>query len=273
MGGISVTTTPVRSEQLQAFHHHGYCLLPAALPATMLAMLRAECATAIENVHGEMDRQGVNVIGGSRRGLQYTPGNCRQRQPALRTFLLSDLMNQICTSLIGPAPYLVWDQFSVKHGTTPNDPNSATFTADGNPQSLGRFSWHQDSGYIPHDHAPYLTCWIALDDITLDNGPLAVIPFPEIGITTRVTHRPDPDNGDLVGYFGTLPGKSLPVPQGSIVCFSSTLFHSSRRNTTAAPRRAYLAQYSSTVTAADGTAFWPDAEPFAGHAATSSATL
>jgi len=160
------------------------------------------------------------------------------RQPALRTFLFSGLMKEICMALIGPETYLVWEQFSVKQGNGPAGPKAATFASDGKPQSLGRFSWHQDSGYVPRDHTPYLSCWIALDDITADNGPLTVIPFPEIGITTRVTHLPDPDNGDLVGYFGSLAGRNLTVPAGSIVCFSSTLFHSSGRHSTAKARPA-----------------------------------
>jgi ectoine hydroxylase-related dioxygenase (phytanoyl-CoA dioxygenase family) len=35
------------------------------------------------------------------------------------------------------------------------------------------------------------------------------------------------------------------VPAGSIVCFSSTVFHRSGPNTTDRTRRVYLAQYSS----------------------------
>ena len=33
-----------------------------------------------------------------------------------------------------------------------------------------KYGWHQDSGFIPYAHRPYLTCWVALDDVTEANG-------------------------------------------------------------------------------------------------------
>jgi ectoine hydroxylase-related dioxygenase (phytanoyl-CoA dioxygenase family) len=39
------------------------------------------------------------------------------------------------------------------------------------------FSWHQDSGFIDHRHRPYLTCWIALDDMTEANGTVYLLPY------------------------------------------------------------------------------------------------
>jgi ectoine hydroxylase-related dioxygenase (phytanoyl-CoA dioxygenase family) len=170
-------------------------------------------------------------------------------------------MRNICRALIGSTPHLVWEQFSVKNGAPATD-TGAMFTSDGNPQSLGHFSWHQDSGYVPRDHPPYLSCWIALDDITAQNGPLFVLPFSELGVRTRVSHIPDPHNGDLVGYFGVTQGRMLEVTRGTVVCFSSALFHRSPRNGTASPRRAYLAQYAPSVYDAAGEILWHDAERF-----------
>ena len=254
-----MASTVIGKQDIVNFRTQGYFVLNDVLPAAHLELLRAECDTAIADVHADMDRLGVRVLGGNRRGLQYTPGNCRLTQPDLRDFLFGDMMVPICEALLGPESYLIWEQYSVKSGTK-TDTADATFDSDGAPQSLGRFSWHQDSGYVPRDHTPYLSCWIALDDITPDNGPLSVIPFPDLGITTRVAHLPDPDNGDLVGYFGSLTGTVLTPTAGSIVCFSSTLFHSSGRNSTIAPRRAFLAQYSPARLAADGTLLWESAE-------------
>ncbi|MEU9396452.1 phytanoyl-CoA dioxygenase family protein [Streptomyces sp. NPDC048324] len=260
-GTIKASTgARVTEAQVAQFQKEGYCVLPAIVPESLMNLLAEECKQAIGNVHSEMDAKGVDVLGGSRRGLQYTPGGCRNAQPQLREFLFSDLLQGICAQLIGPEAYLIWDQFSVKMGATGSDEACARFENDGSPQSLGYFSWHQDSGYVPLDHAPYLSCWVALDDITAENGPLRVIPFSELGVRTRVTHMPDPLNGDLVGYFGSLPGVAIEISRGSVICFSSTLFHSSSTNDTSSPRRAYLAQYSSTTSAANGNVLWRDAE-------------
>lgn len=260
--GAERESTGVRFSRAQAaqFQEEGYCVLSAVVPDSLMDLLGEECEQAITRVHGEMEARGVNVLGGSRRGLQYTPGGCLHGQPRLREFLFSDLLQEICTQLLGSEAYLIWDQFSVKMGTRGSAEAPARFENDGSPQSLGYFSWHQDSGYVPQDHTPYLSCWVALDDITAENGPLRVIPFSELGVRTRVTHVPDPLNGDLVGYFGGLPGTVVEIPRGSVICFSSTLFHSSSTNDTSSPRRAYLAQYSSTTKAASGDVLWQDAE-------------
>lgn len=46
------------------------------------------------------------------------------------------------------------------------------------------------------------------------------------------------------GYFGDKPGLTAIVPTGSVVAFSSTVFHHSGTNTTDSMRRVYLAQYA-----------------------------
>ena len=48
----------------------------------------------------------------------------------------------------------------------------------------------------------------------------------------------------MIGYFGDDPGDPVIVPAGSVVCFSTTLFHRGGANTTGDPRRVYVAQYS-----------------------------
>ena len=100
-----------------------------------------------------------------------------------------------------------------------------------------RFGWHQDSGFIDYPHRPYLTCWIALDDVGEANGTVYLLPYARAG--TR-----DEETNDLIGYSGADPGDPVVVPAGSIVCFSSTVLHRSGPNTTDQMRRVYVAQYS-----------------------------
>jgi ectoine hydroxylase-related dioxygenase (phytanoyl-CoA dioxygenase family) len=106
------------------------------------------------------------------------------------------------------------------------------------------FSWHQDSGFIDYPHRPYLTCWIALDDMTEANGTVYLLPYSRAGTRDVVKHAREEESNDLVGYFGHDPGDPVIVPAGSIACFSSTLFHRSGPNTTDRVRRVYVAQYS-----------------------------
>jgi ectoine hydroxylase-related dioxygenase (phytanoyl-CoA dioxygenase family) len=107
-----------------------------------------------------------------------------------------------------------------------------------------KFGWYQDSGFIGYAHRPYLTCWIALDDVTEANGTVYLLPYSRPGTRDVVVHVRDEETNDLIGYFGDDPGDPVIVPAGSIACFSSTLFHRSGPNTTDGMRRIYLAQYS-----------------------------
>jgi ectoine hydroxylase-related dioxygenase (phytanoyl-CoA dioxygenase family) len=106
------------------------------------------------------------------------------------------------------------------------------------------FGWHQDSGFIPYPHRPYLTCWIPLDDVSEANGTVHLLPFARAGTREVVEHVRDERTNDMVGYFGDDPGDPVDLPAGSMACFSSTLFHRSGANTTPHMRRVYVAQYS-----------------------------
>ena len=79
---------------------------------------------------------------------------------------------------------------------------------------------------------------------TKTNGTVYVLPYDRSGTREVVPHRRDPATNDMVGYLGDDPGVPAIVDAGSIVCFSSTLFHRSGPNTTDRLRRVYVAQYS-----------------------------
>ena len=95
-------------------------------------------------------------------------------------------------------------------------------------------------------------CWIALDDVSEENGTVYVLPFSQVGIRTWVKHEQDPETNDKVGYFGDLKGVPIVCPAGSIAVFTSYNFHSSGPNTTDDLRRVYLAQYSCEPIQQDG---------------------
>ena len=194
-----------------------------------------------------MDQKGTDVLGINHRHKRYFIANCFQQEPKLRDFLFSELMAEVCQATLGDTAYLFWEQYVVK----------------GAEEGM-KFSWHQDSGYVGYpDHRPYLTCWCALDDMTIENGTVHILPFSHSGIRSWVQHIREEGSNDLVGYFGKDKGIAAIVPAGSIVAFTSINFHSSGNNTTQKPRRAYLAQYSAEpILSRDGSRLWGNAEPF-----------
>jgi ectoine hydroxylase-related dioxygenase (phytanoyl-CoA dioxygenase family) len=247
---MTTTTAPssslITAAHKQQFRDEGHFLLERCVPADHLELLRSQCRYFIDRSDREMDKLGVTVRGLDHKGKRYFASHCVREQPALKQFVFSDLMADICRATLGPNAYLFWDQYVVK-------------CAD----KGMKFSWHQDSGYVHPKAKPYLSCWITLDDVSEANGTVYLLPFSRSGIRTWVQHAKDPVSNDLVGYFGSDRGVPVIAPAGSIAVFSSFLFHSSGANTTSNMRRIYLAQYSGEIIMTeDGAKPWGETEHF-----------
>lgn len=246
---MTATLTPSQSyvteAQKQQFKDEGYFILKGVIPPDMLEMLRGNCQGFIDELDAEMDAKGVDRLGISAKGKRYFPNTCYKKKPELGQFIFSDLMADVTRAALGDEVYLFWDQYVVK-GT---DKDSA-------------FGWHQDSGYVHLECPMYLTCWVTLDDVSLENGTVFLLPYSQIGIRTVVKHIKDPKINDMVGYFGKDPGNPVVVPAGSVVAFSSYVFHRSGPNLTNKLRRVYLPQYSSTIIRGLDGSQWGQAVPF-----------
>jgi ectoine hydroxylase-related dioxygenase (phytanoyl-CoA dioxygenase family) len=209
------------------YRDEGYFVLDEVVPREELEALRGECQRFVDERNREMDRLSVDTIDLDHRGSRYFV-HAFGNSEAVERFLFSDLMARVAQVALGDTVYLFNEQYVVKAAE----------------RGL-KFGWHQDSGFIPYAHPPYLTCWIPLDDVTEANGTVYLLPYSRAGTRDVVEHVRDDETNDLVGYFGDDPGDPLIVPAGSIASFSSTLFHRSGPNTTDRVRRVYLAQYSS----------------------------
>jgi ectoine hydroxylase-related dioxygenase (phytanoyl-CoA dioxygenase family) len=216
----------ITPEDARRFRDEGFFILEGVVPDQDLEALRGECRRLIEERDREMDRLGVDSLDLDHRGRRYFV-HAYGKSPAVQRFLFSDLMGQIAKAALGDTVYVFNEQYVVKAA-----------------ERGMKFGWHQDSGFIPYAHQPYLTCWIALDDVTEENGTVYLLPYSRAGTREVVEHVRDEETNDMIGYFGDDPGDPVVVPAGSIACFSSTVFHRSGPNTTDRMRRVYLAQYS-----------------------------
>lgn len=221
----------VTDAQREQYVKDGYFLLHSAIPEQQLEMLRSECASLVQEQDAEMDRQKTDVLNLSRRNSRYFVFLAYRTRPQLGQFIFSDLMEDVCQSTIGNTAYLFWEQFVVK----------------GTDKKGAEFGWHQDSGYVDHAHKPYVNAWIALDDMSVENGTISLLSYEKAGTRTKVEHKPDPRSGDRIGYFGNDPGVPAVMKAGSIAVFSSVCFHRSGANTTPRMRRAYAVQFSPEI--------------------------
>jgi ectoine hydroxylase-related dioxygenase (phytanoyl-CoA dioxygenase family) len=223
---MAVPLPRITSKEARRFRDEGFFILESVVPDEDLETLRRECQRLIDERDREMDRLGVDRLDLDHRGRRYFV-HAYGKSPAVQRFLFSDLMAEIARAALGDTVYVFNEQYVVKAA-----------------ERGMKFGWHQDSGFIPYAHQPYLTCWIALDDVTEENGTVYVLPYSRAGTREVVEHVRDEETNDMIGYFGEDPGDPVVVPAGSIACFSSTVFHRSGPNRTDRMRRVYLAQYS-----------------------------
>jgi ectoine hydroxylase-related dioxygenase (phytanoyl-CoA dioxygenase family) len=240
----------IAPQQIQQYHTQGFCVLPNVIPPDHLTNLRGECARWIDAIHAEMDAKGTDTLGISHRHSRYFISRRAQQSEKMLGFLFSDFMAEVTQALLGPNVYLFNEQYVVKSA-----------------ERGMKFAWHQDGGYVLANggapHKPYLSCWCPLDDATIANGTVYILPFDRAGTREIQQHVKEAETNDQVGYFGSDPGDPVEVPAGSIVAFTSATFHRSGPNTTDKMRRVYLAQYSSEPLrrASDGS-LWGWALPF-----------
>ena len=213
------------SEGLKFFHKHGYAIFPKALSDSELDTLRCVCDELLSEPPDDDNGGKSHDIGRGhdRRFLRHRHGDYK----GLGDFVLGDSMKAFLQPFIGDTPHLFNEQFVVKSARTG-----------------ASFGWHQDGGYIPFAHRPYLTVWIALDDTTTENGAVFVLPRRPEESDQPNKHWWNEAEKEYVGYDGPDPGIPAEVPAGSVVVFSSLTLHRSSPNTTAKSRRGYVVQYS-----------------------------
>lgn len=95
-------------------------------------------------------------------------------------------------------------------------------------------AWHQDEYYIPTRDKSLVGAWIAIDDATVDNGCLWIIPGRPGYMMQRVKNESneyaDVDTIDVSPYEDQMI--PVEVNSGSVVFFNGYTLHSSRRNKT-----------------------------------------
>lgn len=237
----------ITQQQIAQFQEDGFFFLENVIPDDILEGLRTECQHYIDKFDAEMEAKGVTTLGINHYKKRYFIANRGNESEIITNFLFSDLMAAIVRATLGDEAYLFHEQYVVKAADVGT-----------------KFAWHQDSGYVGHYHRPYLSCWCALDDMSEENGTIAVLPYKRAGMTADdlFEHVVEEGTNDKVGYHGNDPGDLFIAPAGSIAVFSSRTFHRSGSNTTPNMRRSYLAQYSAEpIMNREGTGLWGKAIP------------
>ena len=118
------------------------------------------------------------------------------------------------------------------------------------------FGWHQDQAYWPVlPDARTATCWLAVDDSTLENGCLRFLPGSHRGPIRP--HRPlkgdRADSHTLVADVDEARDeiRAVPIRRGDITVHNERIVHGSGGNTTDGWRRAYIVAFRAEATVAE----------------------
>ncbi len=109
-------------------------------------------------------------------------------------------------------------------------------------------AWHQDFSYLPIDRAGGMTLWIALDDVTVDNGCL----YYRFGTHLRGERRAawgltgdDDPRASLppIEVDPDEPGIPAPTAAGCAIAHHTLLYHRSPRNLSHRARRTWALSF------------------------------
>jgi len=213
-------TDAAGGELVGSYHRDGYVVLPDALSVAEVRALREEavriCRGELGAVAGvqppEADAPDEVVV---RRYLCiHFPYKLSER---MRAMLAHRVIVDALTQLIGPNIKAMQSMLFIK--------------SEGKPGQ----AWHQDELFIPTRDRSLTAAWMALDDATVDNGCLWVLP----GSHRPGVLYPDRDHHDsrfdceVEAYdFPYRDEDAVPVevPAGSVVLFNGYLLHMSLPN-------------------------------------------
>ncbi len=216
------------------YERDGYLIIPALLGGDELTRARVESVAVCRGERGAVagvipaadDEDDAVVL---RRYLcVHFP---HKISPVLRD--LAFLPSGVLTSIIGPNVKLMQSMLFIKSASKPGQ------------------AWHQDEAHIPTRDRSLTAVWIALDDATVRNGCLWVIP----GSHRRGVLYPERDQDDprfdctreAHGYaYRQEDAIPVELPAGAALVFNGYLLHRSLPNTApSGSRRALVNHYMS----------------------------
>lgn len=209
--------------QRKQYREQGYLIFESIFPAGEIDELRRRIDALDEERERKLrqfGQEGISIPG----QINFT-ASLAQKDEYIRRFSMQRAFVEIAAALLGPNVRVYWDQSVYKR-----------------PEAKRDFPWHQDNGYGPIEPLHYLTCWIALEDVAIDNGCIWIQPGTHRqGV---VEHRQTEVGKQC--YFGSDPGMPVPLKKGGMAVFSSLLFHRSTANVSSSVRKGYILQYSET---------------------------
>jgi ectoine hydroxylase-related dioxygenase (phytanoyl-CoA dioxygenase family) len=219
--------------QFAFYQEHGYIIIEDFLKKPELDRLLQSLNSLVQTKSKGLDKdvgdfnlqKNVDAFNGD----VIEPGMLRKIQsiidhvPEFAELAQSDRLLNLVEDLIGPDIYYHSSKIMFKparHG--------------------GSKPWHQDYAYWANTKPEQVTCWLALEDATVENGCMQLIPGSHKGGLVPHTEN------ELQVDPKILPTEKIvvaPMKAGSLLCFHVLTFHYSGPNRSDKSRRAFIVDY------------------------------
>ncbi len=220
-------TFPLLEEQVRFYEENGYIQLHNVLTREEVVALRSAVDVAADDRKRLQENWGPRVDEGyAKVFLQMV--NVWERYPAIEEYTLSPRIGDIARQLTRSPCVRLWhDHALIKY------PKDSKATA-----------WHQDKVYWPMRENGALSCWMALDDVTVQNGCMWFLPGSHmLGPLDPV----DLGKADEQSLLSLLPESMkhirpvvMEMKAGSCTFHHGLTFHYAGPNVTDGPRRAMV---------------------------------
>jgi len=220
-------------EQIAEYRRRGYLVVENAIDASTLAELRRVTEGIVAAAKGLTDH--TEVIDLEPTHTPDEPRVRRIKKPHLADpFYRRLAADPQITELLRP---LMSDNIRLRSGGKVNMKS---------PEYGAPVEWHQDWAFYPHTNDDVLAVGVLLDDMTLENGPMMVVPETHLGEVYN--HHCDGVFCGAIDISQTDIDLSAAIPltgpAGSITIHHARLIHGSSMNTSKFSRRLLLYEYA-----------------------------
>lgn len=228
----------VSSAQVEFFVRNGYLVIPDLVAPSEVAEM---CADALRIARGGYPCEGIKPMPDGLSDQQVLQRILCIHQPHSISPVMEKYVRhpRICgvLSQITAAHLPDWDG-SVKCMQSMLFIKPPTFQGQ---------AWHQDEIYIPTRDRSLIGAWIALDDATIENGCLWIVPGSHrTGYLYPQRSHNNPDEFDFAREshgFDESAEVPVEVKAGAVVFFNGYLLHRSRKNRSQIYRRVLVNHY------------------------------
>jgi ectoine hydroxylase-related dioxygenase (phytanoyl-CoA dioxygenase family) len=233
-------THSVSDEKVKFFQKNGYVAFHDVLDERELEVLRAGMKKARDERKGAVrDLAGKDNEDGNDRILQMI--NLWEQYPEVEAYIKGGRIAKMAQRLTGSSSIRLYHDQALVKEPGPSAPSP----------------WHQDQPYWPSKEPGMLSCWMALDDVTVERGCMQFIPgshrwgeFPPISFEGEGPELKDHISEEQKKKWDPQP---VELEAGSCTFHHGLTFHYTNANTTDHVRRALV-----DIFIPDGITYGPD---------------